>query len=253
MNIEDLLDIDELSALAYFVPDFRGNPELETVFSEIESVLSRPTFIGAPPCGCMEDAVEGSCSDYAPPTGECPSIYGNAVRDEEKSADEVLRELGQMNEDILRGIGLSESAIRYILSLNVKPSRMRITRHSGIILDDYDTQEIRLDDKTKALYFLFLRHPEGIAIKQLPEHTGELMDLYQSISGRDDPEAMRKTIEDLVDPFQNFVNISLSRIKRAFGESFCRQIAQNYYITGNRGDKRKITLDRSLVTWETIR
>lgn len=79
------------------------------------------------------------------------------------------------------------------------------------------------------------------------------MDLYQSISGRDDPEAMRRTITDLADPFQNFVNISLSRIKRAFGEPFCPQVAQNYYVTGERGRERRIALDRSLVTWEAIR
>jgi len=79
------------------------------------------------------------------------------------------------------------------------------------------------------------------------------MDLYQSISGRDDPQAMQKTISDLVDPYQNFVNISLSRIKRAFGESFRRQIAEKYFVSGERGGVRKVALDRNLITWETIR
>jgi len=253
MKIEDLLDIDELSAIAYFVPDFRENPEVESVIFEIESLANKPSFIGAAPSEYMADMEEKTLCESAPICPEGPVDLDMGPRDEEQSADEVLRELGEMNEDILRGIGLSESAIQYILSLKIKPSRMTITRHSRIILDDYDKQEIRLDDKTKALYFLFLRHPEGIAIKQLPEYLNELMDLYQSISGRDDPQAMQKTISDLVDPYQNFVNISLSRIKRAFGESFRRQIAENYFVSGERGGVRKVTLDRSLVIWETIR
>jgi len=253
MNIEDLLDIDELAAITYFVPDFRENPDVGTILSEIESAASRPAFIGAAPCECMENMVKESCFESAPICPECPIEWGTEHRDEETEADNVLRELGEMNEDFLRDIGLSESSIQYILSLKIKPSRMTITRHSRIILDDYGKQEIRLDDKTKALYFLFLRHPEGIAIKQLPEYLNELMDLYQSISGRDDPQAMQKTISDLVDPYQNFVNISLSRIKRAFGESFRRQIAEKYFVSGERGGVRKVALDRNLITWETIR
>lgn len=110
-----------------------------------------------------------------------------------------------------------------------------------------------MDDKTKALYFLYLRHPEGLCIKDLPSHIEELLDLYQSVSGRDDKDAMRKTVENLADPFQNNANISLSRIKRAFVEAFNDNLAKAYYVDGERGGVRSIAIDRRLVTWETIR
>ena len=175
-------------------------------------------------------------------------------RDEEYSINLLLEELSEANEDKLRSIGLSEQALRFLLGYaNPKYSRVSIKRNAAIILEDYGGREIKLDDKTKALYFLFLRHTEGLSIKDLPQHTEELLDLYQSISGRDDPAAMRKTIENLCDPFQNNANISLSRIKKAFCEAFTPLLAKQYYVDGERGGLRSIALDRSLVNWETIR
>jgi len=190
------------------------------------------------PCGSM------------PMPGSIPSMGSG----EEYQIEQLIEELQELNEEKLMAIGLSESALRFILGHVIpKMSRIRITRHSKIILDDYSGREIKMDDKTKALYFLYLRHPEGLAIKDLQDFKNELLDLYQSISGRDDPDAMRQTIDNLCDPFQNNANISLSRIKKAFCEAIAGQIASNYYVEGERGGVRMISLDRSLVTWEAIR
>jgi len=172
---------------------------------------------------------------------------------EEINIEMFIEELRQLNTEELRRIGLSESALRFLMGLKPIPSHITINRHAKIILNDYNEMEIKLDDKTKTLYFLYLRHPEGIAIKNLPDHIDELMDLYQSVSGRDNLDTMRSTIVNLTDPFQNNANISLSRIKRAFCEVLSPTLAQNYYISGERGEARKILLDRNLVNWETIR
>ncbi len=189
------------------------------------------------PCACK------LCQD----SGDIPS-------DEEYDIEQLIDELKDVNEEKLRSLGLSESALRFLMGrMAPKLSHMTITRHAKIILDDYAGREVKMDDKTKALYFLYLRHPEGLSIKDLPEHTKELMDLYQSISGRDNPEAMRQTIENLADPFQNNANISLSRIKKAFVQAFSEALARSYYVNGERGGLRYITLPRNLVTWETIR
>lgn len=247
MDINQILRFEEVAALAYFIPDYRKNPELSLIDFEIEAKTSCEIPIEADCKSCARPSLHERCTQGI--IGAFPA----ADEDDESSLDRVLEELKDMNVDILRGIGLSEATVRYILNLKVKPSRIRITRQSGIILDDYDGLEIRLDDKTKALYFLFLRHPEGIAIKDLPDHVNEVMDLYQSISGRDDPEAMRKTVVNLCDPFQNNANISLSRIKKAFCEAFSQSIASKYYVDGDRGGLRSISLSRDLVIWETIR
>lgn len=202
---------------------------------------------------CLEDE---SFYDLGMPSACAPCPGGDlfSENNDEYSIDVLLEELREANEDKLRDLGLSEKALRFLLGYaNPKYSHVRICRNASIILEDYGNREIKMDDKTKALYFLFLRHPEGLSIKDLPEHTEELLDLYQSISGRDDPAAMRKTIENLCDPFQNNANISLSRIKKAFCEAFTPLVAKKYYVDGERGGLRSVAIDRSLVTWETIR
>jgi len=236
MDIEEILGIEEITALAYFIPDYKSNTDLSSIKSEIESAYLRPVSIES------EDS-------YFITGGPIP------VRndEDESSLDSVIEELKELNIDVLRQIGLSEATIRYILRMKIKPSRIRINRQSKIILDDYSGMEIKLDDKTKALYFLYLRHQEGIAIKDLLDYQNEVLDLYQSISGRDDPEAMKLTIYNLCNPYQNNANISLSRIKKAFCEAMTQQIASRYYVDGERGGLRSISIDRALVTWETIR
>lgn len=202
---------------------------------------------------CQENTCYDSLPDFMP-CAPCPGGADESRTDEEFSIELLLDELREANEDKLRELGLSEQALRFLLGYaNPKYSRVKVCRNASIILEDYGGREIKMDDKTKALYFLFLRHPEGLCIKDLPQHIEELLDLYQSISGRDNPQAMRKTIENLCDPFQNNANISLSRIKKAFCEAFTPLVAKQYYVDGERGGLRSISLDRKLVTWETIR
>lgn len=202
---------------------------------------------------CQENTCYDSLPDFMP-CAPCPGSADESQTDEEFSIELLLDELREANEDKLRELGLSEQTLRFLLGYaNPKYSRVKVRRNASIILEDYGGREIKMDDKTKALYFLFLRHPEGLCIKDLPEHIEELLDLYQSISGRDNPQAMRKTIENLCDPFQNNANISLSRIKKAFCEAFSPLVARQYYVDGERGGLRSISLDRKLVSWETIR
>jgi len=235
----------ELDDIRFSIPCMDFAEECTESMPDIEPSLSRK--LGRPRCFSF-----GTCMEMA--MAEEGAAERDAGINEYFSLESLIRELQMVNESKLRELGLSEDALRFLMG-NVIPkvSRMRISRHARIILDDYDGLEIKLDDKTKALYFLFIRHPEGIAIKDLPQHIDELMDLYQSISGRDDPTAMRRTIENLADPFQNNANISLSRIKKAFCEAFTPSLACKYYVEGERGGLRRVSLDRSLVIWETIR
>lgn len=191
------------------------------------------------PIGKLRSMVSGSRS----------RLSSLAESDEEK-IERMITELQEVNMDRLRELGISEQTLRFLVGFGSQPSRMTITRRAGIFLPDYDNREIHMDDKTKALYFLFLKNPSGISIKQLSDHSDELLSIYQKISGRDDLRAMRDTISRLVDPFRNDVNISLSRIKKAFCSSMSDSIAKSYYVSGQRGGLRTITIDRSLVSFE---
>lgn len=102
----------------------------------------------------------------------------------------------------------------------------------------------------KALFFLYLRHPEGLRFKDIANHKEELVRIYSSITGRDEPEEIEKSIDLLVDPFVNALNVNTSRIKTAFRNTVSDRIARFYYINGAAGDVKKVPLDRDLVIWE---
>ena len=132
----------------------------------------------------------------------------------------------------------------------MKLSHLRITCRKEIILDDFDFREVRMDTLTKAVYLLFLRHPEGIRFKELSEHVAELEELYLSITDRTDIVAIRRSIGSLTDPFDNSINEKVSKVKKAFRNAVDDRIARFYYIDGNQGAAKGIALDRSLVIWE---
>ena len=110
--------------------------------------------------------------------------------------------------------------------------------------------EIKMPTLSKAIYMLYLRHPEGIMFSYLPDYRDELLHLYGMISGRDNREEIKRSIDDVTDPTRNSINEKCSRIKQAFLREFDDSIARNYYITGERGEAKKILLSRDLVTWD---
>lgn len=238
--------LDELSprALEYFFPgliindlrkscclSFRGElmPESDMDFAPISEVSSF-----------------GGMSILEVPAAPCVSADESADEIPEDLADMVMKEL----EDIQRRYGVTIEQIEAVLSYKVKLSHLRITCRKEIILDDFDFREVRMDTLTKAVYLLFLRHPEGIRFKELSEHVAELEELYMSITDRTDIVAIRRSIGSLTDPLNNSINEKVSKVKKAFRNTVDDRIARFYYIDGNQGAAKGIALDRSLVIWE---
>jgi tetratricopeptide (TPR) repeat protein len=102
----------------------------------------------------------------------------------------------------------------------------------------------------KAVFFLFLRHPEGIIFKYLPDYKEELFQIYKQLSYRETLEEMVRSIDELVNPTKNSINEKCSRIKDAFIRHFQDHIARFYYITGARGNYKSIKIDRQLINWD---
>jgi hypothetical protein len=115
---------------------------------------------------------------------------------------------------------------------------------------DYGMQEVKLSPLPKALYLLFLKHPEGILFKELPSYRSELMNIYKNITLRESPDKAMESIMRMTDPYDNSVNEKCSLIRIAFLRVVSEEIAENYYITGDRGTPKKIALDRELVIHE---
>ena len=149
----------------------------------------------------------------------------------------------------LRKSGVGETALQRLFKPTQKLSRMHI-QYGRIFLPDYNNMEIKMPTLSKAIYMLYLRHPEGIMFSYLPDYRDELHHLYGLISGRDNRDDIRRSIDDVTDPTRNSINEKCSRIKQAFLREFDDSIARNYYITGGRGEAKKILLSRDLVIWD---
>ncbi|MBQ7212420.1 MAG: hypothetical protein IJS19_07140, partial [Muribaculaceae bacterium] len=118
-----------------------------------------------------------------------------------------------------------------------------------IVLPHYDEMEVKMPAMCRAIYILFLRHHDGIALRDLPDYRRELSDIYSLVKpGRDDAIA-EAVIANLIDPMNNTLNEYLSKIKRCFASCVLDDaLARNYYICGRRNEPYGIPLSRELIT-----
>ena len=189
------------------------------------------------------DTFPSKCNlDFAP-----KSSSTIPVESDEPSIEEMMSDV-QILVERLRQSGVGEIALQRLFKPTQRLSRMHI-RYGRIFLQDYNNMEIKMHPLSKALYLLFLRHPEGIMFSNLPNYRDELLRIYGMISGRDIIDEIRRSIDDMTDPTRNSINEKCSRIKQAFLREFDDSIARNYYITGGRGEAKKILIPREMVTW----
>ena len=128
-------------------------------------------------------------------------------------------------------------------------SKMTITKDWRIILSQ-SGKDVVMEPLVKAVYILFLKHPEGIAFKSLPDYYTELRGIYQNIKGSKLGVITEKSIEDLTNPLNNSINEKCSRIRAAFLKEMDDIVAKHYYITGKSGEKKGVSLPQDMITWE---
>lgn len=97
---------------------------------------------------------------------------------------------------------------------------------------------------------LFLRHPEGIVFKTLPDYRKELTHLYDKAKPWGVTDRTLQSIEDVTNPLLNSINEKCARIKKAFLGMMEGDLAEHYYIKGARGGAKKIDLPQDKIVWE---
>ena len=150
----------------------------------------------------------------------------------------------------LHKCGVPMAVLENILHQNEKLSRLVITKKYEILLPDYNNMEIKMEPLVKAIFFLFLKHPEGIIFKHLPDYRQELIEIYNDLRPLGLNQRSIQSIEDVTNPFLNSINEKCARIRAAFIDRFDEYLANKYFITGERGEAKKIILPRDLVIWE---
>ena len=173
-----------------------------------------------------------------------------------KNADEgfdfeVLHLMDEIEERVekLRQKGVVAYMIDNLLHSNEILSDMLITKDKRIILTDYNNMEITMYPLPKAVFFLFLRHEEGILFKNLIDYREELGEIYAQIKGPLNTKD-KQSIKDLTNPLKNSINEKCARVRESFISRFDDYLAKYYYINGKKGEEKKILLPRDMVKWE---
>lgn len=184
---------------------------------------------------------EGSTDDYA----DRLFTWVNSDKETAQLVDEINDRMKMLEER-----GLPRNLILKLFESKEKLSRLIVTKDLRIILPDYNNMEIKMEPLVKAVYYLFLKHPEGIAFKYLPDYREELTKIYVKLKPYGMNERVLRSIEDVTNPCLNSINEKCARIRGAFVGQFDDSMAKNYYIRGERGEAKKISLPRDLIVWE---
>ena len=198
--------------------------------------------------------LEGSTQSYDEwGDAECDSAN---FADDNFSPEEQEETINELMEEVrerigkLRQRGIAEYLLEQLIHPDNRLSRLFITKDWRILLPDYNNMEIKMEPLVKAVYLLFLRHPEGITFKQLPDYREELTRIYKQLKPSGLTDRAIQSIEDVTNPMLNSINEKCARIRAAFVGQFDEYMAKSYYIDGLRGEAKKIALPRNLVTWE---
>jgi hypothetical protein len=184
------------------------------------------------------------------------------------SPEEMANELGRLachlqaegrTDLVLQALGVSMIEDLRLEAAKGHLQPLRITRDFRFFLGQ---REVELQPVHKAVYLLFLAHPEGIEFKRMSEYREELTSYYMKTARSMDKEKVIESVDHLVNPLDNAINEKCSRIKNVF-LSMMDEYSASYYIISSHarhhvaGSSRLwfqrlkvITLPRHLVVWE---
>lgn len=163
----------------------------------------------------------------------------------DRAPEEIAVELSQLvrelvaagrNDLLLRSIGVSVLEELRIEAAKSRLSRLLVTKDYRIILVDYGNKEVEMTPVHKAVYLLFLNHPEGIEFKKLCEYRNELLGYYMATAKLMDKQTIAESVDMLVNPLNNSINEKCSRIKSIF-LNIMDQYTANYYIISGHTQK----------------
>jgi len=169
------------------------------------------------------------------------AIFANEMSEQQITHEEMALEVKRLTERLmaegrkdllLKAIGVPLLEELRIEAAKGKLSKLVITEDYRFVLVDYN-QEVELQPVHKAVYLLFLAHPEGIEFKRLIEYREELTRYYMATAKMMDKEKIIEGVDHLVNPLDNAINEKCSRIKKAFLELMDEYRASYYIISSH--------------------
>jgi len=149
----------------------------------------------------------------------------------------------------LKEYGMNEQEITSLIHTDQPILTLTISKNYRFFLGD-NRIEVHMEPLVKAIYLLFLSHPEGIVFKDLPDYRGELTKIYSEVRPWGLSERALQSIEDVTNPLLNSINEKCARIRKAFVNAMDSEAAKPYIIKGVRGGIKKIDLPKEYINWE---
>lgn len=167
----------------------------------------------------------------------------------------LLQKLAQATDskpkDELNYTGFHKIILDILLKYNGlhEVSRLFINRNGDIFLTDLNNTEVKMPALCKTLYIFFLLHEDGVSLNYLNDYKSELYRIYRRISTYGDEVLLERAIDNLTDFIGSTMNANLSRIRKAFRDILGDK-ANIYLIKGEKGGRKVVHLNRSLVVFE---
>lgn len=250
-------DVTETSLLNFM--SYKGN--IETGFLSFTS--NGATFLGLKENESIDEFVNQYISNLSIDKGRNLVLYsiGKEKEDSEPNIEidsETVSILNQIQDNLLK---LKQSGQFFLVAPKLEKmiqqlsekhetlSTIVIDEEFRIILPEYGNMEITLSHLTKAIYILFLRHPEGILLNDIYKYENELLEIYKTISYQVSLDKMKNSVKELISN-DKAIFVHFSRVKSAFLQKFTDSYAKFYYIQGEKGKPKSIKLSLSKIIFE---
>lgn len=171
------------------------------------------------------------------------------------TAKRILLELLENNdfstdEDIMKILGsVVQKETNDASNDKEKISRIVIDKEGRIFLPEYSSVEVKMPYLPKTVFIFFLIHEEGLEFKSMYNYVQELYEIYQIVALEKNTEAgkIRRSLENLVEPVNNRIYEICSIIRRTLSVVVPASLMEVYCITGKRGEKHRIPIERVFV------
>ena len=150
----------------------------------------------------------------------------------------------------LKTYGVDDAEIMAAMNEEDLFPQLIVTEDYKVVLAGEKPMEVEMEPLVKAVYLLFLSHPEGIVLKCLPDFQKEITELYLLLRPYGLTDRVKKSIIDVTNPTQNSINEKCARIRKQFASLLPKSVARYYSISGKRGEAKKIDLVRTNVIWK---
>ena len=160
---------------------------------------------------------------------------------------------GMKTAELLSLVAQAQERLRKLgeipLEAGPEPSKLYIDHRYTIRLDTPDGPALPLRPLLRALFILFLKHPEGIRFKERARFEQELDTIYAVILPQADAETRERRIRRMMDLADNSFSEKTSALNARLEELF-PETSGNYKIQGYNGHPRRIPLDQLMVIWQ---